>query len=96
MRQHVNSEDMVLKAVASAPHHDIYPDISDDKVGCGMLHQVTALEQRCQQLEAEVQKLAQSWSEAAPAEEIQVSLKCVLVLGHAVDVKIAGLHTAAI
>lgn len=35
--------------------------------------QVTALEQRCQQLEAEVQKLAQSWSEAAPAEGIQVA-----------------------
>ena len=40
-----------------------------------MLHQVTALEQRCQQLEAEVQKLAQSWSEAAPAEQIQVRLQ---------------------
>lgn len=35
--------------------------------------QVTALEQRCQKLESEVQKLAQTWSEAAPAEEIKVS-----------------------
>ena len=34
--------------------------------------QVSALEQRCQKLEVEVQKLAQSWSEAAPAEEIKV------------------------
>lgn len=36
--------------------------------------QVTTLEQRCQKLESEVQKLAQTWSEAAPAEEIKVSL----------------------
>ena len=35
--------------------------------------QVTTLEQRCQKLESEVQKLAQTWSEAAPAEEIKVS-----------------------
>lgn len=35
--------------------------------------QVTALEQRCQKLESEVQKLAQTWSEAAPTEEIKVS-----------------------
>lgn len=34
--------------------------------------QVTSLEQRCQKLESEVQKLAQTWSEAAPAEEIKV------------------------
>lgn len=34
--------------------------------------QVSALEQRCQKLELEVQKLAQTWSEAAPAEEIKV------------------------
>ncbi len=34
--------------------------------------QVSALEQRCQKLEVEVQKLAQTWSEAAPAEEIKV------------------------
>lgn len=34
---------------------------------------VTTLEQRCQKLESEVQKLAQTWSEAAPAEEIKVS-----------------------
>jgi len=36
--------------------------------------QVTTLEQRCQKLEAEVQKLAQTWSEAAPTEEIKVSI----------------------
>ena len=36
--------------------------------------QVTALEQRCQKLESEVQKLAQTWSEAAPTEEIKVNL----------------------
>lgn len=35
--------------------------------------QVTTLGQRCQKLESEVQKLAQTWSEAAPAEEIKVS-----------------------
>ena len=35
--------------------------------------QVTTLEQRCQKLESDVQKLAQTWSEAAPAEEIKVS-----------------------
>lgn len=35
--------------------------------------QVSALEQRCQKLELEVQKLAQSWSEAAPTEEIKVN-----------------------
>lgn len=34
--------------------------------------QVSALEQRCQKLEVEVQKLAQTWSQAAPAEEIKV------------------------
>jgi len=36
------------------------------------LWQVSALEQRCQKLEVEVQKLAQTWSEAAPTEEIKV------------------------
>ncbi|DBA72927.1 hypothetical protein WJX79_003759 [Trebouxia sp. C0005] len=39
----------------------------------GKNEQVSALEQRCQKLELEVQKLAQTWSEAAPAEEIKVA-----------------------
>ena len=40
--------------------------------------QVTTLEQRCQKLESEVQKLAQTWSEAAPAEEIKVSPPAIM------------------
>ena len=33
---------------------------------------MATLEQRCEQLEQEVQKLAQTWSEAAATEEIKV------------------------
>ncbi|DBA85969.1 TPA: hypothetical protein ACH3X1_005507 [Trebouxia sp. C0004] len=39
----------------------------------GKNEQVSALEQRCQKLELEVQKLAQTWSQAAPTEEIKVA-----------------------
>lgn len=47
--------------------------------------QVTSLEQRCQQLEADVQKLAQSWTDTAPAQEVQVSLpnQSTSMLSHA-------------